>query len=212
MATQLGFYQNSDVCIGCRTCVLACKDKNDLPVGEKFRRVYDYAGGSWEVDDNAACTPKDWFAYSVSIACNHCTVPACLAACPVDAIIKREDGIVYIDAETCIGCGSCVPACPFGAPYLSKEQGVARKCDFCKDLIDNGEMPVCVTACPTRCLNSGDYEGLQSQYEGKQTVPPISDDLSTGPSVIFTPSRLNPDGALPGIILNEPEELASEAV
>jgi anaerobic dimethyl sulfoxide reductase subunit B (iron-sulfur subunit) len=213
MATQIGFYQDCDVCIGCRACIISCKDKNDLPVGEKIRRVYDYAGGTWDIAENMSAKPKDWFAYSVSIACNHCAAPACIAVCPVDAIQKREDGIVWIDAEICIGCEACITACPYEAPYMSKEQGVARKCDFCKDLIDEGTMPYCVAACPARAINYGELESLESMHpDALQTVPPITDTVSTGPSILFNPSRLNPTGALPGVTLNEPEELVSEAV
>ncbi len=105
--TQLGFYHNNDVCMGCKVCVVACKDKNDLPLGEKFRRVYDYGGGTWDVTSDNVCTPKDWFTYSVSVACMHCASPACKAVCPVGAIRKRSDGVVWIDADVCIGCGAC---------------------------------------------------------------------------------------------------------
>jgi anaerobic dimethyl sulfoxide reductase subunit B (iron-sulfur subunit) len=210
---QLGFYHNNDICIGCKVCIIACKDKNDLPLGEKYRRVYDYAGGTWEIAENGACTPKDSFVYSVSVACMHCAAPACIAVCPVDAIIKREDGIVPIDAETCIGCGSCVTACPYGAPYMSEATGVAQKCDFCKSLIDNNDVPVCVAACPMRCLNYGDIEELRQMYEDTvEQVAPLPENTGTGPSVAFTRSRLNPDGTLPGEVLNAPEEIESATV
>jgi anaerobic dimethyl sulfoxide reductase subunit B (iron-sulfur subunit) len=212
MATQYGFYHNNDICVGCKACVIACKDKNDLPLGEKYRRVYDYGGGSWEVDSNGICSSKDFFVYSVSIACNHCAAPACIAVCPVDAIVKQENGIVSIDATKCIGCASCVTACPYGAPYVSTEYGVARKCDFCIDLIDEGDIPVCVAACPTRCLNYGDLEGLKSTYGDIDQVAPLAENTGTGPSTVFTRSRLNPDGKLPGEIFNDQEEIESVAV
>jgi anaerobic dimethyl sulfoxide reductase subunit B (iron-sulfur subunit) len=212
MTVQYGFYHNTDICVACKTCVVACKDKNDLPLGEKYRRIYDYAGGTWDVNESGACVQNGTFAYSVSIACNHCAAPACIAVCPVDAIVKREDGIVSIDAETCIGCGSCVTACPYGAPYVSQATGVAHKCDLCKDLIDNGEAPACVEACPMRCLNYGELEELRKTYGNVQSVPPITDNLGTEPSVIFGPSRLNPEGKLPGKVVNAPEEIESATV
>jgi anaerobic dimethyl sulfoxide reductase subunit B (iron-sulfur subunit) len=212
MTTQYGFYHNNNECIGCNACVISCKDKNDLPVGEKFRRVYDYGGGEWDVTDGVIKV-DNFFVYSVSVACNHCVTPACQAVCPVDAISKREDGIVSIDAEACIGCGSCATACPYGAPYVSQVSGVARKCDFCKDLLDNGELPVCVASCPMRCLNYGEFEELKKMYNTDiQSVAPITEDLSTGPSIVFTRSRLNPDGILSGRILNAPEEVESITV
>jgi anaerobic dimethyl sulfoxide reductase subunit B (iron-sulfur subunit) len=210
MVAQYGFYFNANECIGCRTCVMACKDKNDAPFGEKNRRVYDYGGGTWEVDANGVSENKDFFIYYLSESCNHCAAPACIAVCAVEAIIKREDGIVYIDPEVCIGCGACVPACPFGAPYLSEVTGVAKKCDFCLDLIDEGEEPFCVRSCSMRCLKFGELADLQAEYGTLDTYPPMPSNAGTGPSVVITPCRLNPDASLPGAILNAPEEIISE--
>lgn len=210
---QLGFYHNADICIGCKACVISCKDKNDLPLGEKFRRVYEYANCEWEEDENGGWNPANAFAYSVSIACNHCSSPACLAVCPVDAIHKREeDGIVWREEERCIGCGSCTQACPFGASYVSGASGTARKCDFCLDLIDQGETPYCVAACSMRCLEFGEIDDLRATYGTVASIAPIVDDGSTDPNVVFTPSRWNPDGAIEGTVLNEDHEVVSETV
>lgn len=210
---QIGFYHNNDECIGCKACVIACKDKNDLPLGEKYRKVYDYAKCEWNVDDQGVCVPSDYYAYSVSATCNHCEAPACLSVCPVGAIYKREeDGVVWIDEEACIGCEACVAACPFEAPYMSAATGVAHKCDFCIDLIDLGEIPQCVAACPARCLNYGDIEALRSSNEGLLSVPPISDNTSTGPSVVYKPSRMHPNGEADGLLTSTIEEITSETV
>jgi len=210
--SQLGFYHNTDICIGCKACMVACKDKNDLPLGEKMRRVFDVANCEWVEDELGALTPTNAFAYSVSVACNHCSSPACLPACPVGAIVKREDGIVYRDEEACIGCGTCVSACPYGAPYLSGATGKSRKCDFCMDLVDKGENPYCVAACPMRCLEWGDIDELRAKYGDVAYIAPMTSDLSTEPNCVFTPSRLNPDGAIPGIVLNPDHEVLSETV
>jgi len=207
MASQLGFYHNADICIGCKACVIACKDKNDLTVGHKFRRVFDYGGGSWTVE-NGACKPVDQFIYSLSTSCNHCAQPACVANCPVGAMQKREeDGIVFVDQERCIACGTCEKVCPYGQPKVNKDLGYSQKCDFCKSLLANGENPACVDACVTRALQFGPLDDLLAEYGNVQWIPPLTKDTGTYPSVVFTPSRLNPDNALEGAIINPLEEI-----
>lgn len=213
MTSQYGFYVNTDECLGCRMCIISCKDKNNLPVGEKFRRVYDYSGGSWNVDESGVMIPTGLFSYAVTSGCHHCASPACMAVCPVDAIEKRQDGIVFINQEKCLGCGTCAKACPFDAPYVSKELEVSRKCDFCKDLIDEGGEPVCVKSCPVRCIECGELEELKAAHpDAVANIAPLPEDAKTGPSSLYSRHRMNSDGSLPGDIRNEPEEILSEAL
>ena len=92
---QYGFYFNGRRCTGCKTCVLACKDKNNLPNDLNFRNVYEYGGGTLS-QDGAGCWIQDTFTYHVSVACNHCDMPLCMANCPQGAIEKDPDtGEVY---------------------------------------------------------------------------------------------------------------------
>ncbi len=85
--TQYGFHFDGTRCTGCKTCVLACKDKKDLSTAISFRNVYEYGGGSWKQDDAGAWT-CDTYVYHVSVACNHCDSPACMAKCPQGAISR----------------------------------------------------------------------------------------------------------------------------
>lgn len=211
MVAQYGFHHNADICIGCKVCVIACKDKNDLALGEKFRRVYDIGGGDWE-EEGGVLVPKNVYSYSVSVSCNHCANPACVEACPVGSMTKREDGIVCNDSETCIGCGSCALACPYSAPFVSEQTKISQKCNFCMDLIDKGETPVCVSSCLMRALDFGELSELKEKYGDVSQVVPLPDPATTEPSFIITPSRHNPDGALEGTILNSPEEIESVTV
>jgi anaerobic dimethyl sulfoxide reductase subunit B (iron-sulfur subunit) len=192
-------------------CIISCKDKNDLPVGEKFRRVYDYSGGSWTLDDAGIMHASDLFSYAVTSGCHHCAMPACFAACRVGAIEKRNDGIVWINKEACIACGSCVEACPFHAPYVSAKENYARKCDLCKDLIDNGENPACVNSCQIRCLEYGELEDLKAAHpDAVSAVAPLPEDSKTIPSSVYSRHRMNSEGTLAGEIRNAPEEIISE--
>lgn len=145
------FTFDASACTGCKACQVACKDKNNLPVGVLWRRVYEVSGGSWQRQNDAWTT--DVFAYNLTIACNHCIHPKCAGVCPTDAFVQREDGIVYIDESKCIGCGYCNWACPYGVPQYNHELGHMTKCNFCMDDLEAGLPPACVAACPMRVLD-----------------------------------------------------------
>jgi len=86
-------------------------------------------------------------------SCYHCDEPACVEACPTEAMVRREsDGLVYVIKELCIGCESCIAACPWNIPVLHEEDNVVGKCDYCMDRLDAGLEPACVTACTTHAL------------------------------------------------------------
>jgi anaerobic dimethyl sulfoxide reductase subunit B (iron-sulfur subunit) len=151
------FVFDASACSGCKACQIACKDKNNLPTGVLWRRVYEISGGSWTNVGAGSPRPGVWetdvFAYNLSIACNHCVHPKCAGVCPTDAYVVRSDGIVYIDETKCIGCGYCNWACPYSAPSYNPELRYMTKCNFCMDNIDVGLPPACVAACPMRVLD-----------------------------------------------------------
>lgn len=206
MTTQYAFHYNTDICTGCKTCVGACKDILNDYVGLKHRRVIDYVGGSWTVDRNTAA-PSGVFAYSVSISCMHCQNPACVEVCPTTAMKKRDDGIVWVDESLCVGCRYCELACPYGAPKLNEETHVMSKCNFCKDLIDNGESPACVAACPMRAIDFGELTELQQKYGDVRTIATLPSEETTNPSAIFTVSRWASSATSDAVISNPKEEL-----
>ena len=109
---SLGFYFNERACSGCRACQTACKDRNNLEVGELFRHVRTFQTGTFP---NATM-------YHYSATCNHCESPACVANCPTGAMQKGDDGTVQHDDEACIGCGSCATACPYEVPSSSRRR------------------------------------------------------------------------------------------
>lgn len=157
---QLGFYFDADNCIGCHSCQVACKDVNRLGVGVDLRHVSSYCAGAF----------PNVHMYHMSISCNHCEKPVCFVQCATGAISKGEDGLVIVDEELCIGCGSCVAACPYGQPVVLPEKSVAIKCDGCAKLREAGEQPACVASCPQRVLEFGDIDELRAAHAKEDLV------------------------------------------
>lgn len=176
---QKGFFYDMTVCTSCKTCQIACNDKNGLTVGTLFRKVHLYEGGKY---------PKPWV-YNISISCNHCSDPKCAVNCPTGAIYKRADGIVAHNADKCIGCKLCTWSCPYEAPKYIEDRGVAGKCDFCVDLIDKGENPACVDACLMRALHYGELEELARKYGGSADAKGLPDSSITKPSLLIKPNK-----------------------
>ena len=185
--SQYAFYFDSSSCTGCKTCQAACKDRNGLPVGVLWRRVYEVTGGGWERSGEAWVSSV--FAYHVSLACNHCERPICMEVCPAAAITQRADGIVLLDTTKCIGCKYCSWACPYGAPQYDEQTGRMSKCTFCADDIDAGRPPACVAACPMRALDYGDRAELLARHGDARAVYPLPGPELTEPSLVMTPHQ-----------------------
>ncbi len=195
-AKQLGFIHHNVDCIGCRACEIACKDKNGLPAGPRFRRVMYIEGGTF----------PEVFAYKVNMSCNHCAEPACLPTCPTGAIWKREaDGIVDIDSSLCIGCRRCEAACPYGAPQWDPLAKIIKKCNFCVDEIEAGRKPYCVMACMMRVLDMGPIAELRAGTLATKALGPkdkpvrrvknMANPELTNPSIVFV---AHPKGRVDG--------------
>lgn len=184
---QLGFHVDMSVCLGCKTCVIACKDKNDLDVGQNFRRVVEIEGGDYINVGNAVA--PNVFAYWISISCNHCDNPKCVANCPTGACAKGENGIVAIDQEKCIGCRYCTWSCPYGAPQYNPSKGKTNKCNLCADLLAKGEEPACQAACPVRAITVGPIDELRRKFGGTADLVGLPSSSLTRPNIIFTPHR-----------------------
>lgn len=150
----LGFYFDMTSCIGCKTCQIACKDKNDLPIGTLYRNISSYETGKF---------PKPG-AFHFSASCNHCEKPACVNYCPTGAMYKTEEGPVLHDDSICIGCQTCVQKCPYGVPKYLEGKNITGKCDTCVSIRANGNKPQCVAACPTRSLDFGEISELRKKY------------------------------------------------
>ena len=178
---QVGFYVNAAVCMGCKTCVIACKDQYDLEVGRNFRRVYNVEQGAY---------PRARH-FHLSISCNHCDEPACVQKCPTKALYKRqEDGIVAIDEERCIGCHYCSWACPYDALQFNPQKGVMTKCGTCTDLRTLGAEPACVTSCPMRALEFGEISVLRKKYGSNADMFSLPSSKLTKPNIVIGLKKL----------------------
>lgn len=174
MANQFGFIVHLERCVGCNACVVSCKSYNKVEATINRRTVTP-------LDENLTGVTSRTYR---SIACNHCEDPACAKSCPTGAYTKDENGIVVHDFDVCIGCKMCSYACPYNAPCFNPEESRMDKCDMCKSLIDDGEMPMCVQSCPLEaieCVNMATID--ESQYE--KTVDGFPDITITSPNVRF---------------------------
>ena len=184
---RYGFHIDTVNCSGCKTCQVACQDKNDLEPGLIWRKVIDIEGGNWH--DDGGVFSEYPFAYHISLACNHCSDPLCVQSCPTQAMHVTDIGTVDIDQDKCIGCGYCTWACPYDAPRLNHRSGRMSKCDLCYDKIINNENPSCVDACPMRALDFGDIDVLRGKYGDTRTIFPLASPELTEPNIIIRPHK-----------------------
>lgn len=165
-------------CIGCNACTVACKQENSLPYGVFYTKTLSEEVGEY---------PNMTRTY-IPTLCNHCEDAPCQRVCPTGATYTRADGIVLVDGDKCIGCGSCVVACPYDQRTLLEPEmltrglfrngeltpfeqqgykrftaGTATKCTFCHERVDAGLQPACVATCPTEARIFGDLDDPESK-------------------------------------------------
>lgn len=200
MKKRWGMAIDQNRCVGCWTCAVACKSINNQPLGIHWNRVLtsrpnENAPGAEPatraIDVPYGSFPNAQLAYQPT-SCQHCQNAPCEKACPVGATFRRDDGIVLVDLERCIGCRYCMAACPYGARSFTWEEGqhapefvvgygqdyrsegrlvftpkrpvgVAEKCTFCVEHVDAGKKPMCVEACPTGARIFGDLNDPDSE-------------------------------------------------
>ncbi len=186
-------------CIGCQSCTVACKLENATPPGIFWARVLETETGKYPLAKRSF----------IPVICNHCQDPPCLRACPSGATTKREDGIVLVDQDICIGCKACIVACPYEARFLREDErgyfseeltpfekagyqkhqkGVVSKCNFCKDRVDKGLEPACVQTCPTIARIFGDLDDPDSEVSRliiERYAIQLHPEEGTNPSVYY---------------------------
>jgi len=145
---RYGFVIDHRRCIGCHACTVACKEENQVPLGV-FRTWVKY------IERGEFPHIRRYFSV---LRCNHCDDAPCITICPTVALYRRPDGIVDFDGARCIGCKSCMQACPYDALYIDPNTQTAAKCNYCAHRIEVGIEPACVIVCPTQAIIAGDLD------------------------------------------------------
>jgi DMSO reductase family type II enzyme iron-sulfur subunit len=156
---------------------------------------------NWDEDMGAGEYPNNAF-YYLPRMCNHCAKPACLEACPNEAIYKREqDGLVVIHQEKCKGAQACIQSCPYAKPYFNAQSNKANKCIGCFPRIEKGVAPACVAQCVGRAMHVGFIDDPNSsvfKLVKQFTVAlPLHPEYGTGPNVFYIPPVLGPRMEMP---------------
>ncbi len=190
--TKYAFVIDQRKCIGCHACTVACKAEHDVPIGV-YRTWVKY------IERGEFPNARRYFLVN---RCNHCDNAPCVTICPTRALYKREDGIVDFDASRCIGCKSCMQACPYDALYIDPGTHTAAKCNYCAHRTELGLEPACVVVCPEHAIIAGDLHNPNSEIAriiAREPVRVRKPEQGTGPNVYYLgadEATINPEAAV----------------
>lgn len=174
---QWGFVVDLRKCDGCEHCTKACQDEHHLAKDQKWINVYRIMSADGET-------------HPMPRLCMHCENAPCLKVCPVGATFKNPEGVVLVNQQTCIGCRTCMAACPYEARYFNWQEpppapktlmqsmpefpvpqlkGTVGKCILCVHNTQTGKLPACVEGCPMEALYVADLKA-DAATNGRETV------------------------------------------
>lgn len=196
-------------CFGCYTCQVACKAERLTPPGVFWGRVLRGEAGKYPSAIRQA----------LPVLCMQCEDPECMKVCPTKATAQRQDGIVTVDKNLCVGCRYCIVVCPYGARYFVKSwdsyfpsdqklsafeehtktawmekygEGIVTKCDFCIDRVEKGSKPGCIEGCPAKARFFGDMDDPESEVSlliKTERGFKLNPEFGTDPHVYYLPPR-----------------------
>lgn len=176
---QYRFHFDATACIGCHCCEVACNEQNNNSADVKWRRVGETQSGIFPNVKN----------HFNSMSCNHCIDPECLKGCPTNSYIKFDNGIVFHDDDSCIGCQYCTWNCPYEVPSFNKDRGIVTKCHMCHEKLEVGQTPACVQACPSGAIAIeivNVQEWLDKDMAKEGIAPNLPDIEITKPTTRYT--------------------------
>ena len=169
-------------CIGCQACTVSCHIENQAPLGN-FRTIVSQFEVEQEETGNIAT-------FMLPRLCNHCDNPPCVPVCPVQATFQRQDGIVVVDSDRCVGCAYCVNACPYDARFINEVTQTADKCTFCAHRLEANLLPACVESCVGGARIIGDMRDPKSQISRliathRDELMVLQPEKNTAPQVFY---------------------------
>lgn len=173
MTTRKMVFIDTSLCTGCKACSVACKAWNELPAEktqliEGFQSQVDFTPTTWTyvrfIENYENNKMNLWM---LKLQCFHCADPACMKACPVQAIYKTESGYTLIDHDKCIGCGYCVANCPWGVPKTDSKLKKTFKCTGCIDRVENGLKPACAHTCQPGAIQFGEHDEMMQKAKAR---------------------------------------------
>jgi Fe-S-cluster-containing dehydrogenase component len=172
----VGLLYDATKCVGCKACVVACKENAQLPADTRASKLYDAPEGLNEFTKNVIQLAKSGSGETsyVKKQCMHCVDPACVGACMLGALHKGKYGIVSWDASLCVGCRYCQMACAFNVPKFEWSKAAPKlvKCELCKDRLADGKQPACTEVCPRKAVIFGQYDALLDEAHTRLRAAP----------------------------------------